>query len=55
MGCHPSASVTPVVGPALVFDDVRVFDGEADLGVTDVVVRDDVNVSLGQVDHSAPI
>jgi imidazolonepropionase-like amidohydrolase len=55
MGCHPSASVAPVVGPALVFDDVRVFDGEADLGVTDVVVRDDVIVSLGQVDLSTPI
>ncbi len=56
IGCHPAgASVLLVEGPALVFDDVHAFDGERDLGITDVVVRADVIVSVGQVDVSVPV
>lgn len=51
LGCERArASRAPVEGPALVFDEVHVFDGEADLGVTDVVVREGVIVSIGQVE-----
>ncbi|KIG19461.1 amidohydrolase [Enhygromyxa salina] len=40
----------PIIGPALVFDDVHVFDGADDLGTTDVVVRDGVITSIGHVE-----
>ena len=55
LACHPpNTRALPVEGPALVFDDVRVFDGERDLGVTDVVVREGVIISIGQVDLATP-
>lgn len=51
LGCERArASTAPLEGPALVFDDVRVFDGEADLGLTDVVVRAGTIVSIGAVE-----
>ncbi|EDM76540.1 Secreted metal-dependent hydrolase, amidohydrolase family protein [Plesiocystis pacifica SIR-1] len=37
-----------VEGPALVFDDVRVFDGERDLGIQDVVVEGETIRHVGE-------
>jgi imidazolonepropionase-like amidohydrolase len=43
LACRPAATATPLDlarlgGPGLIFDDVHVFDGVADLGVVDVLV-----------------
>lgn len=46
----------PVDGPGLVFDDVRVFDGERDLGITDVWVQGETIVHVGEVElPEAPV
>lgn len=52
--CHPAATTTlidlsKIDGPGLVFDDVHVFDGVADLGVVDVVVEGERISHVGAV------
>jgi hypothetical protein len=54
LACHPEATATPLDlaqlgGPGLIFDDVHVFGGVADLGVVDVLVEGH------QITHVGPV
>src|SRR5690606_10118273 len=55
LACHPEGTAAPIdltniSGPALIFDDVHVFDGVDDLGVIDVVVEGETISHIGTVD-----
>jgi imidazolonepropionase-like amidohydrolase len=55
LACRPGATAGPIdlaniSGPALIFDDVHVFDGVDDLGIVDVVVEGETIAAIGTVD-----
>ncbi|HLT36312.1 MAG TPA: hypothetical protein VK034_08500, partial [Enhygromyxa sp.] len=55
LACRPEGTAAPIdltniSGPALVFDDIHVFDGVDDLGIIDVVVEGETISQIGTVD-----